>query len=117
MQKSKIEKLTDLASELMSLGDIDIYTKTYEHLLRSVRSSGNVEPNWVPPAVMYEYKWDIPDSQTQTQNGRGEEQVFGAFGEDEMNAWYGANYFGENGGKVKVRIVGGEWGNWSDVVD
>ncbi|EJD02484.1 uncharacterized protein FOMMEDRAFT_124988 [Fomitiporia mediterranea MF3/22] len=118
--KSKIEHLTTLASNLMSLGDVDIYNKTYEHLLRSVRSGGNVEPDWTPPAVKYEYKWDVPGSPTSNQSGSGagtDTQVFGPFGEDEMKAWYDASYFGEAGEKVKVRVVGEEWGDWDDVVD
>ncbi|KAL5532568.1 hypothetical protein ACEPAF_4342 [Sanghuangporus sanghuang] len=119
-QESKIEHLTTLASELMSLGDIDVYNKTYEQFLRSVRTAGNVKPDWSPPPIMYEYKWDVPG--TQTQNGSGEtgnagEQVFGPFGEEEMSAWYDAKYFGEFGEKVKVRVVGREWGDWDDVVD
>ena len=58
--KSQIEKLTNLASNLLSLGDVDIYNKTYEHLLRSVRSAGNVEPDWVPPPTQYRYA--LPDA-------------------------------------------------------
>ncbi|KAI5119732.1 hypothetical protein M0805_008662 [Coniferiporia weirii] len=114
-QKSKIEQLTTLASNLLALGDVDIYNKTYEHLLRSVRSSGDVEPDWMPPVVTYEYKWDVPEAQA--QNGSADPQIFGPFSEDEMSAWYNANYFGESGEKVKVRVAGGNWGGWDDVVD
>lgn len=114
-QTSKIERLTDLASKLMSLGDVDIYNKTYEHILRSVRSAGNVEPDWIPPKVQYEYKWDVPEAPTQG-DGR-EPQVFGPFSEEEMNAWREANYFGPSGEKVKVRVVGGDWGGWDDIVE
>ena len=114
-QKSKIERLTTLASDLLALGDVDVYNKTYEQFLRSVRSAGNVEPDWIPPPTKYEYKWDVPG--TETQNGNAAEQIFGPFGEDEMLAWFGAKYFGESGEKVKVRVVGGEWGDWDDVVD
>lgn len=112
---TKIEQLTDLASKLMSLGDTDIYSKTYEHLLRSVRSTGNVEPDWVPPIKQYEYKWDVPEAQIQGETG--EPQVFGPFGGEEMAAWRDASYFGVSGEKVKVREVGGEWGDWDDVVE
>ncbi|THH10712.1 hypothetical protein EW145_g1131, partial [Phellinidium pouzarii] len=108
VQKTQIERLTSLASNLLSLGDVDIYNKTYEHLLRSVRSSGDVEPDWTPPAVKYEFKWDVPEAQaqTQTQNDAADHpQVFGPFGEDEMRAWYDANYFGASGEKVKVRVA------------
>lgn len=114
-ETSKIERLTDLASRLLSFGDVDIYNKTYEHLLRSVQSAGNDKPDWMPPAVKYEYKWDVPEAQT--RNEGSEPQVFGPFGEDEMNAWREANYFGPSGEKVKVRVIGREWGDWDDVID
>ncbi|KAH8116798.1 hypothetical protein DFH11DRAFT_1577595 [Phellopilus nigrolimitatus] len=113
--KTQIEHLTTLASSIMSFGDVDIYSKTYEHLLRSVRASGSVEPDWTPPDVKYEYKWDVPEAQLQSEGA--DPQVFGPFGEDEMKAWYSANYFGDSGEKVKVRASGGDWGDWDDVVD
>ncbi|RXW12816.1 hypothetical protein EST38_g13038 [Candolleomyces aberdarensis] len=106
-----IEVITDLASKLMSLGDVDVYSKTYEELVRHVRTAGNVESNWEPPSadVKYEYKWDKPGS-GQT------DQVFGPFSEEDMRSWYKAAYFGTYGEQVKVRRVGGEWGDWDDVV-
>ncbi|KAH7913743.1 hypothetical protein BJ138DRAFT_1177840 [Hygrophoropsis aurantiaca] len=106
---SDIDLITHLASNIMSLGDTDIYSKTYEELVRSVRSSGDVEPEWVPPSadVKYEYRWDVPE-----QTG----EVFGPFSEDDIKAWYNASYFGQAGEKVKVRKVGGEWGGWDDIV-
>lgn len=94
----------------MAAGDIDIYNKQYEHLLRAVRSAGNTEPNWMPPAVQYEYRWAVPDVEGQAA------QTFGPFGEDEMKAWHDANYFGADGEKVKVRTIGGDWGDWDDIV-
>ncbi|KAF8478591.1 hypothetical protein DFH94DRAFT_750907 [Russula ochroleuca] len=105
-----VEQLTHLASTLLSLGDTDIYSRTYEELVRSVRSAGKVDRSWVPPSadVKYEYKWNVPDS----TGGQG--QVFGPYGEEEMQSWYKASYFGLTGEKVKVRPVGGEWGTWSD---
>ncbi|KAI0322251.1 hypothetical protein OF83DRAFT_1049690 [Amylostereum chailletii] len=108
---STIDHLTHLASTLMSLGDTDIYSKTYEELVRSVRSSGIVDASWQPPSadVKYEYKWDVPGTTT------SEGEVFGPFGEGEMEAWFKASYFGPAGEKVKVRRVGGEWGGWDDV--
>ncbi|KII88393.1 hypothetical protein PLICRDRAFT_41556 [Plicaturopsis crispa FD-325 SS-3] len=108
---SDIDHITHLASSIMSLGDADVYSKTYEELVRSVRSSGQVEPSWVPPSadVKYEYKWDVPGAAS-----TGE--AFGPFGEDEMKAWYKAEYFGAAGEKVKVRPVGGDWGDWEDVI-
>lgn len=107
---SEIDHLTHLASTLMSLGDTDIYSKTYEELVRAVRSAGKVDQSWVPPSadVKYEYKWDVPGADT--------DQVFGPFSEEEMQAWNKASYFGVGGEKVKVRPVGGEWGAWDDIV-
>jgi len=107
-QKSDIDLITHLASTLMSLGDTDIYSKEYEQLVRSVRASGQVDSSWEPPSadVKYEYKWAVSDT--------GE--TFGPFSEEEMKAWYGAAYFGSVGEKVKVRPVGGSWGDWDDVI-
>ena len=108
---SEVEQITHLASTLMSLGDTDIYSKTYEELVRSVRASGKVDKDWMPPSadVKYEYKWDVPEAGDPGQ-------VFGPFSEEEMKAWHSAAYFGVSGEKVKVRKVGGEWGSWSEVV-
>jgi CD2 antigen cytoplasmic tail-binding protein 2 len=108
---STIEQITHLASNIMSLGDTDIYSKTYEELVRDVRSSGKVDPSWVPPSadVKYEYKWDVP--------GAGQAgEAFGPFTEDEMKSWFKASYFGAMGEKVKVREAGGKWGDWDDVL-
>jgi CD2 antigen cytoplasmic tail-binding protein 2 len=107
---SDVEQLTHLASTLLALGDTDIYSRTYEEIVRSVRSAGKVDPSWVPQSadVKYEYKWDVPGSTG------GEGQVFGPYHEEEMQSWYKASYFGLTGEKVKVRSVGGEWGSWSD---
>ncbi|PCH37986.1 hypothetical protein WOLCODRAFT_135977 [Wolfiporia cocos MD-104 SS10] len=109
---SDIDHITHLASTLMSLGDTDIYSRTYEELVRSVRSAGHVDPSWVPPSadVKYEYRWAVPDASAQ------EGQVFGPFSEEEVQAWYKAGYFGSTGEKVQVRKVGGEWGTWQDIV-
>ncbi|KAF9783858.1 hypothetical protein BJ322DRAFT_1067364 [Thelephora terrestris] len=104
----EINLVTHLASTLMSLGDTEIYSKTYEQVVRSVRSSGDVEPDWEPPSadVKYEYKWI----------GATDGQTFGPFGEEELTSWFKAAYFGSMGEKVKVRKVGGEWGDWDQVV-
>jgi len=106
-----IELITHLASNLMALGDTDIYSKTYEELVRDVRRSGIVNQNWEPPSadVKYEYKWDIP--------GADSSQTFGPFSEEEMRAWFKASYFGPVGEKVKVRRTGGEWISWDDALD
>lgn len=106
-----IEVITHLASNLMSLGDADIYSKTYEEIVRSVRSSGTVDSSWVPPSadIKYEYKWSSPEA-GQT------EAVFGPFGEEEIKSWFNASYFGPAGEKIRVRRVGGDWGDWEDTV-
>lgn len=108
--QSDIEHITHLASTLMSLGDSDVYSKTYEELVRAVRRSGKVDDKWEPPSadVSYEYKWDVPEAE--------DGQVFGPFSEDELHSWYRAQYFGVAGEKIKVRRRGGEWGSWDDVV-
>ncbi|KAG6898350.1 hypothetical protein C0992_009025 [Termitomyces sp. T32_za158] len=109
-----VEKITHLASNIMALGESDIYSKTYEELVRSVRASGAVDTAWVPPSadVRYEYKWDVPGP-----NGPppAPDQVFGPFSEDEMKAWMKASYFGVAGEKIKVRPVDGDWADWDDV--
>lgn len=109
-EPSEIDHITHLASMLMSLGDTDIYSKTYEELVRAVRRAGKVDKDWVPPSadVTYEYKWDVP--------GAPEGEVFGPFSEEEMQSWYKAQYFGVAGEKIKVRRKGGEWGSWDEVV-
>ncbi|KAI0065410.1 hypothetical protein BV25DRAFT_1913465 [Artomyces pyxidatus] len=109
-ETSAIDQLTHLASTLMSLGDTDIYSRTYEELVRSVRSAGKVEPSWIPPSadVKYEYRWDVAGSTGQ------DGEVFGPFGEDEMKTWFNASYFGVAGENVKVRVVGGDWMAWDD---
>lgn len=109
---SEIDFITHLASNLMSLGDTDIYSKTYEELVRAVRRAGKVGQDWQPPSadIKYEYKWDVPGASAE------EGQVFGPFSEEEMFGWHKAQYFGIAGEKVKVRKQGGEWGSWYDVV-
>ncbi|KAK0210920.1 hypothetical protein DFS33DRAFT_338785 [Desarmillaria ectypa] len=108
---SDIELITHLASNIMTLGDVNIYSKSYEELVRTVRSSGSVDASWEPPSAdkKFEYKWDAP--------GSGHtDQTFGPFGEEEMWSWYKASYFGAAGEKVKVREVGGEWKDWDDAL-
>ena len=109
---TEIDHITHLASNLMSLGEADIYSKTYEELVRAVRRSGKVAEDWQPPSadVKYEYKWDVPGASAE------EGQVFGPFGEEEMQTWHKAQYFGVAGEKIKVRRQGGEWGSWDEIV-
>lgn len=104
-----IDLITHLASKIMSLGDTDIYSKTYEELVRSVRSSGQVQDDWIPPSadVKYEYRWIVLEQQPAGES-------YGPFGEEDMKTWFKASYFGISGEKVQVRAVGGEWGGWDD---
>lgn len=90
----------------MSLGETEIYSKTYEELVRSVRASGAVDATWVPPSAdkQFEYKWVDGD------------ETFGPFSEQEMSSWQKASYFGVAGEKVAVREVGGDWGTWAQVL-
>jgi CD2 antigen cytoplasmic tail-binding protein 2 len=107
-----IEHITHLASTLMSLGETDIYSKTYEELVRAVRSSGLVDPTWIPPSneKSYEFKW--------REAGTGQPgEVFGPFSKLEMISWYQASYFGPSGEKVEIREAGGQWDDWSNVLE
>lgn len=108
---SEIGIMTDLATKIMALGDVDIYSKPYESLVRSVRASAIVDQNWEPPSAdaKFEYKW------ANTEVGQTEE-TFGPFGEAEMRGWYQADYFGPAGERVLVRPLGGAWGPWRDVL-
>ncbi|KAF8212138.1 hypothetical protein K438DRAFT_1902951 [Mycena galopus ATCC 62051] len=98
-----MNRMTHLASTIMSLGDTDIYSKTFEELVRAVRSSGIVDPEWVPPSndKQYEYKWRA--------EGAGQPgEVFGPFSKENMAAWYKP---------LEVRETGGGWGDWDSVLE
>ncbi|GJJ10585.1 hypothetical protein Clacol_004812 [Clathrus columnatus] len=120
-----IGRITSLSSILMSHGNIDIYSWTYEQLLRSVRAAGNVEPDWVPPnhSAIYEYRWAVNDSGETNQNGESHDhvppqvQVYGPYREEELLSWYNANYFGDGGEKIRLRRTGeNEWWSWDEVI-
>ena len=107
---SDIDRLTALASALM-VDDPDVYSTTYENILRSVRRSGAVSQDWVPPQPQYEYCW----AQTDQTNG-GTTTAYGPFTAKDMQQWYDAMFFGMGGEKVQVRNVGTtEWQAWDDV--
>ena len=110
-----ITRITDLASTLMSHGNTDIYSAPYEQLLRSVRAAGKVSSDWVPASqqVQYEYRWALPE-QTLSQD---QPQVYGPYQHEEMLAWHGAKYFGDEGEKVRVRKLGENgWHEWDDIM-
>ncbi|EJU05266.1 hypothetical protein DACRYDRAFT_28794, partial [Dacryopinax primogenitus] len=125
-----IERVTALASTLMELGNMDVYDDTYEQLLRSVRRSGLVSQNWVPPSqtpprkasppldnTQYEYRWS-PDYLAVAGGSVEGPQTFGPFQKRDLDAWRSAGYFGgyENCERVQVRGVGdSEWKSWNAV--
>ena len=103
-----IERVTELASDLM-VDNIDIYTSTYEELLRSVRRSKIVEPDWKPPETdtKVEYRWRGGDGAT-----------FGPFSIEEMSAWREADYFGLGAEKIELRKAGTDsWAKWDEVIE
>lgn len=112
-----IERVTSLASTLMSIGNLDIYEETYESLLRTVRRSGIVSPDWTPPPAvpadaMYEYHW-APAYVAVSGGQASATEVYGPYSKDDLSAWRDAAYFGESGERIELRIVGGkDWGGW-----
>ncbi|KAM0792492.1 hypothetical protein ACM66B_005164 [Microbotryomycetes sp. NB124-2] len=45
----KINRITFFASTLLAQGELDIYSRTYEDILKTLRSEGAVRRDWVPP--------------------------------------------------------------------
>ncbi|EJD55099.1 hypothetical protein AURDEDRAFT_78013 [Auricularia subglabra TFB-10046 SS5] len=103
----EIEQITELASALM-VENVDVYSATYEELLRSVRRSKLVPDDWKPPErePKVEYRWKGGDGQT-----------FGPYSQEEMAAWRDADYFGgPEASKIELRPVGSnDWKSWDDV--
>ncbi|KAH7104536.1 hypothetical protein BKA62DRAFT_692559 [Auriculariales sp. MPI-PUGE-AT-0066] len=102
-----IEKITEHASALM-VDNVDIYTTTYEELLRSVRRSKIVPDDWKPPETIqkFEYRWK-----------GGDGSKFGPFTVEEMNAWNEADYFGIRAEKIELCKIGTEfWAGWNEIV-
>lgn len=113
-----INRITTLGSILMSHGNIDIYSWTYEQLLRSVRAAGDVGPDWIPQShdAIYEYKWAAIDDSVGAEN-QSNPQVYGPYKEEELLSWYDADYFGDAGEKIRVRrIRENEWRSWDEVI-
>jgi CD2 antigen cytoplasmic tail-binding protein 2 len=120
-EQTPTERVTSLASTLMSLGNMDIYEETFESLLRTVRRSGIVPADWTPrPAVpadaKYEYHWS--PSFVAASGGRASStEAYGPFGKDELLAWRDAAYFGETGDRIELRMVGtNDWGGWDVII-
>ncbi|CAG7855078.1 SubName: Full=Uncharacterized protein {ECO:0000313/EMBL:CCA71518.1} [Serendipita indica DSM 11827] len=106
---SDIDRLTALASALI-VDDPDVYSNTYEGILRSVRRSGTVPQDWVPPQPQYEYCW----AQTDASNGAAD-TVYGPFPARDMQQWYEASFFGLSGEKIRAQSGTSEWQAWDDV--
>ncbi|KAG9105467.1 hypothetical protein FRC07_009261, partial [Ceratobasidium sp. 392] len=114
-----ITRVTALASTLMSLGDTDIYEETYEMMLRSVKRSGLVDPDWDPhppppqaPDAKYEYRW-APDYVAASGGQASADAVYGPFDATELSAWKAASYFGDDAERILLRRMGDvEWITW-----
>ncbi|KAG8748298.1 hypothetical protein FRC10_007688 [Ceratobasidium sp. 414] len=121
-EQNPITRVTSLASTLMSLGDSDVYEATYEIMLRSVRRSGIVDPDWDPhppppqvPDAKYDYRW-APDYVIASGGQASADAVYGPYGVTELSAWNAASYFGEGAERVQLRRVGEtEWATWQSI--
>ncbi|KAG8765995.1 hypothetical protein FRC12_007148 [Ceratobasidium sp. 428] len=121
-EQDPISRVTSLASTLMSLGDTDVYEATYEMMLRSVRRSGLVDPDWDPhppppqaPDTKYEYRW-APDYVAASGGQASADAIYGPFGATELSAWKAASYFGDDAERVLLRRIGEtEWVTWQSV--
>lgn len=104
---SDIDRITAISSELLPSFP-EIYSTTYEAILRSVRRSGIVPEDWVPPKPKFQYKWTMEGAITQDVNG--------PFTEEEIRTWFNAGYFGDLGERIALRAVGTEdWKGWEEV--
>lgn len=110
---SEIDRVTALASALM-VNDTEVYSTTFEALVRSVRRSGTVAADWNPPVAAYEYKWGENYGAPETKDA-----VYGPFSALEMQTWYDSSFFGLVGEKILVRKVfdgkGEDWAQWDEV--
>ena len=116
-EQSPIERITSLASDLMFLGNLDVYEETYESLLRAVRRSGTVPRDWEPSKPSdgkFEYRWS--PSYLASTGTPVSSDVHGPFSKSELLAWREAAYFGEFGERIEIRKAGErDWGGW-DVI-
>lgn len=110
---SDIDRITALASALL-VHDTEIYSTTFEALVRSIRRSGVVTGEWNPPVTTYEYRWADNAGAPDTKGA-----VYGPFSALEMQTWYDASFFGLSGEKILLREVTdgktSEWVVWDDV--
>ncbi|CAO3616129.1 unnamed protein product [Cunninghamella blakesleeana] len=47
-KQQKVEKITELADQLMALGHFNVYEDTFEYIVRYLRSKCIVEEDWIP---------------------------------------------------------------------
>lgn len=103
---SDIDRITTISSKLLPSFP-EIYSTTYEAILRSVRRSQAVPGDWVPPKPKFEYKWTVEAATTHGVNG--------PFTEEEVRTWFSAGYFGDSGERIALRVVGTEeWKGWDE---
>ena len=103
---SDIDRITTISSKLLPSFP-EIYSTTYEAILRSVRRSQAVPGDWVPPKPKFEYKWTVEAATTHDVNG--------PFTEEEVRTWFSAGYFGDSGERIALRVVGTEeWKGWDE---
>jgi CD2 antigen cytoplasmic tail-binding protein 2 len=98
-KRGVIDRITALADQMMALGDFGIYDETYEAILRHLRRSGSVPPDWIhgqTNAVTWEYRWA----------GSGDAgEVYGPFSTQQMQEWQTQGFF-SNG--IEAKRVGSQ---------
>lgn len=105
----KINQLTNLSDQLMSLGHFDIYDLNYEQIVDKLKTLGVVGNDWVPgkpveavkngnsrnhASVFYEFKW-----------GSEGNDIFGPYGADDMKLWQKQGYFDKGSSTAWIRLV------------
>lgn len=131
--KAELNKITALASELMSkFGLVNVYEATYESLLGDVRKSGLVRSTWDPAsekqksdtdnvggAISYIYKWSPAYLKSMSEMGpESEQETFGPFNVTDLLSWKKGGYFGDDGERILLQPEGqnhSDWSSWQDV--
>jgi CD2 antigen cytoplasmic tail-binding protein 2 len=105
----KINQLTYLSDQLMSLGHFDIYDLNYEQIIDKLKQHGVVGNDWTPgkpiqaiqngktnnqASVFYEFKW-----------GSEGDDIFGPYGSENMKSWQEQGYFDSGSSKAWIRQV------------
>ncbi|KAJ3053378.1 hypothetical protein HK097_004428 [Rhizophlyctis rosea] len=104
-KKNAVEQLTALSDKLMSLGQFDFESLTYEQIVRNLRIANLLDDAWQPgdavpepqqsssstaPDTLWEYKW-----------GTESEELFGPYTGQEMRNWNAQGFFKEGGAMVR----------------